>query len=122
LRVLVGCAEVLQGGVDACDFVEIDLNSPRVAMVTCDDLDQLLPSIIERVTVDLGRQKVSAHKFDLYETPLYFKSRFLPSDEELTAEQIQFEKSLSATGLFRPGAPEPSWTAVKSTLSKRQQR
>jgi len=25
LRVLVGCAEVLQGGVDACDFVDIDL-------------------------------------------------------------------------------------------------
>jgi DNA phosphorothioation-associated putative methyltransferase len=44
LRVLVGCAEVLQGGVEACDFVDIDLEAPRIMMVTCDDIDQYLRS------------------------------------------------------------------------------
>jgi hypothetical protein len=55
LRVMVGCAEVLQGGVDAGDFVDIDLEAPRVTMITCDDVEQPIPFIVERVTVDLGR-------------------------------------------------------------------
>ena len=48
LRVMVGCAEVLQGGVDASDFVDIDLESPRVTMVVCDDIEQPVPFIVER--------------------------------------------------------------------------
>jgi DNA phosphorothioation-associated putative methyltransferase len=64
LRVLVGCAEVLQGGVDACDFVEIDLETPRIVMITCDDGDQRIPFVVERTTVDLARLRVSTNKFE----------------------------------------------------------
>jgi DNA phosphorothioation-associated putative methyltransferase len=119
IRVLVGCAEVLQGGVDACDFVDIDLTSPRIAMVTCDDLDHFVPSIVERVTVDLARQKVSANKFEINETPLYFKSRYMSRDEEVSAAQTQFEQALAATGLFIAGHTDPPWYKVKSALSAR---
>jgi hypothetical protein len=59
LRVMVGCAEVLQGGVEAADFVDIDLEAPRVTMVVCDDIDQPVPFIMQRIRVDLGRLKVS---------------------------------------------------------------
>jgi DNA phosphorothioation-associated putative methyltransferase len=117
LRVLVGCAEVLQGGVDASDFVDIDLNTARISMVTCDDLEQLVPSIIERVTVDLARQRVSANKFGPNEMPLYFKSKYMPPDEEMSAAQIQFEESLMGTGLFRAGQPDPPWHKVQLALS-----
>lgn len=119
IRVLVGCAEVLQGGVDACDFVDVDLNGARIAMLTCDDLEIFVPSIVERVTVDLARQKVSANKFEPYEAPLYFKSRYLPPDEQTSADQAEFEESLTRTGLFRSDHGDPPWSKVKAALNKR---
>jgi DNA phosphorothioation-associated putative methyltransferase len=116
LRVLVGCAEVLQGGVEACDFVDIDIEAPRVAMVTCDDIESLVPFVVESVTVDLARQKVFAHKHDPYAAPVYFKSRFLPPDDEVRGRQIAGEQILVSTGLFEPGGPEPSWQSIERAL------
>jgi DNA phosphorothioation-associated putative methyltransferase len=116
LRVMVGCAEVLQGGVDAGDFVDIDLEAPRVTMITCDDVEQPIPFIVERVTVDLGRLRVSADRRAPQSTPIYFKSRFLPADDEMRAEQKEIEAALLATGLFRAGEREPPWAKVQPAL------
>jgi hypothetical protein len=113
---MVGCAEVLQGGVDAADFVDIDLESPRVTMVTCDDVEQLIPFIIERVSVDLGRLKVSVDRREHRSTPLYFKSKFLPAGDELLEGQAEVEAALSATGLFNPGSAEPAWDKLAPAL------
>lgn len=118
LRILVGCAEVLQGGVEACDFVDINLEAPRILMITCDDVDQDIPFMTERLTVDLGRLKVSAAKFDPQTMPIYFKSRFLPVDDPSRPHQLEFEQALMATGLFKPGTPEPSWEQTASMLKK----
>jgi DNA phosphorothioation-associated putative methyltransferase len=122
LRVMVGCAEVLQGGVDAADFVDIDLESARVTMVICDDVEQPIPFIVERVIVDLGRLKVSVDRRERGSTPLYFKSRFLPEGDKLLDGQAEVEAALSATGLFEPGLAEPGWDklapALKEMLSR----
>jgi DNA phosphorothioation-associated putative methyltransferase len=118
LRVLVGCAEVLQGGVDACDFVDVDIEAPRISMVICDDIEQMIPFVIESVTVDLARLKVSANKFEAYTVPLYFKSRFLSPDDDLYDGQVEHEKALKGTGLFQPGTPEPAWIKVRSALDR----
>jgi hypothetical protein len=115
--VLVGCAEVLQGGVDACDFVDVDLEKPRIAMLMCDDIDQPIPFVIERVSVDLARLKVSANKFEPYKAPVYFKSRFLSPDDNPSIAQQEIEAALAATGLFMSGTPEPAWDAVKAALN-----
>jgi DNA phosphorothioation-associated putative methyltransferase len=116
LRVLVGCAEVLQGGVAGCDLVDIDLESPRVAMLTCDDLEKLIPFITERVKVDLGRLKVFADRREPETTPVYFKSHFLPRDQPVPERQIEFETALATTGLFKGDAPEPRWADVYAAL------
>jgi DNA phosphorothioation-associated putative methyltransferase len=116
LRVMVGCAEMLQGGVEAAHFVDIDLEAPRVTMVTCDDVEQPLPFIVERVRVDLAKLKVSADRREPQSTPFYFKSRFLPRDEELLEGQAEFEAALQATGLFEPGQPDPPWHLVRPAL------
>jgi DNA phosphorothioation-associated putative methyltransferase len=116
LRVLVGCAEVLQGGVAGCDLVDIDLESPRVAMLTCDDLEKPIPFITERVKVDLGRLKVFADRLEPETTPVYFKSRFLPRDQPVPEQQIEFETALATTGLFKGDAPEPRWADVYAAL------
>jgi DNA phosphorothioation-associated putative methyltransferase len=116
LRVMVGCAEVLQGGVEAADFVDIDLEAPRVTMVVCDDIEQPVPFIMETARVDLGRLKVSADRREPQSTPIYFKSRYLPADDEKRREQEEFEISLLATGMFKEGQPEPPWDKVQPAL------
>jgi DNA phosphorothioation-associated putative methyltransferase len=114
LRVMVGCAEVLQGGVEAADFVDIDLQSSRVTMVTCDNVERPIPFIIERVTVDLGRLKVSVDRPE--PIPLYFKSKFLPEGDKLLEGQAEVEAALSATGLFEAGLAEPRWDKLAPVL------
>jgi hypothetical protein len=116
LRVMVGCAEVLQGGVEAADFVDIDLEAPRVTMITCDDVEQPIPFIVERVTVDLGRLRVSADRREPQSTPIYFKSRFLPANDEMRTAQEQIEGALLATGLFKAGEREPPRAEVQVAL------
>jgi hypothetical protein len=117
LRVLVGCAEVLQGGVAGCDFVDVDLEQPRVIMITCDDCDQPVPFVIEKLRVDLGRLKVLADRREPGVSPVYFKSRFLPLDWSGREEQLRVEKALAETGLFSGGAQEPQWDEVLRSLS-----
>jgi DNA phosphorothioation-associated putative methyltransferase len=116
LRVLVGCAEVLQGGVAGCDLVDIDLEAPRVAMLNCDDMEKFVPFVVERVKVDLGRLKVFADRREPETTPVYFKSKFLPGNHVGRGRQLEFESALAATGLFERDAPEPKWSDVKAAI------
>ena len=118
LRVLVGCAEVLQGGVDACDFVDIDIEAPRITMLICDDIERPIPFIVERVTVDLARLRVSAKTFAPQVAPLSFKSRFLVPNDEVRHLQTATEEALAETGLFAPGCPDPSWEDVNTALNR----
>jgi DNA phosphorothioation-associated putative methyltransferase len=117
LRVRVGCAEFLQGGVDACDFVDVDLEAPRITMIVCDDVEKPIPFVVERVRVDLGRLKVSTDRRDPETTPVYFKSRSTPHDDPGREAQLEIEAAMAATGLFEPGAPEPKWPDVKPVLA-----
>lgn len=117
LRVRVGCAEFLQGGVDACDFVEVDLDAPRITMIVCDDVEKSIPFVVERIRVDLGRLKVSTDRREPQTTPIYFKSRYLPSDDPAREHQLAIEAELYATGLFAPGCPEPKWPEIRSVIA-----
>jgi DNA phosphorothioation-associated putative methyltransferase len=117
LRVLVGCAEVLQGGIEAYDFIEIDLEAPRVTMISCDDVERPVPFMLERVHVDLGRLKVWVDDYEPGITPIFFKSRFMAADDPARERQLPHEATLVATGLFEEGKPEPSWSQVKIALA-----
>ena len=97
LRVLVGCAGVLQGGVEAADFVDIKLDGPRLSIITCDDAAKLLPVVVERVRVNLGRLKIRSEQPD--GLMLYLKSRYLPPDDPARERQSVFDSALLATGL-----------------------
>lgn len=85
-------------------------------MVTCDDINRHIPFIIERTQVDLGRLKVSTDRREPETMPVYFKSRFMLSDDPARDRQIAFEKMMSATGLFAPNLREPEWSKVKARL------
>jgi DNA phosphorothioation-associated putative methyltransferase len=116
LRVLVGCAEVLQGGVESCDFVEIDLDTPRIVMIACDDVDRPIPFVVERTFVDLGRLKVLIDQPEPETKPVYFKSRFMPIDDPERERQIKIEAIICETGQFDSGKDEPAWSSVKQAL------
>jgi DNA phosphorothioation-associated putative methyltransferase len=116
LRILVGSAEVLQGGVESSDFVDIDLEAPRIVMVTCDDVDKPVPFVVERTFVDLGRLKVSTDRREPETTPIYFKSKYMRLDDAVRERQVAFETSLTATGLFEPDRREPGWEDVAARL------
>lgn len=120
LRVLVGCAEVLQGGAIGCDFVDVDTETSRVTMITCDNAEQPVPFVVEKLRVDLGRLKVFASRREPETSPIYFKSRFLPRDHSGLDRQIVFEKELESSGLFVEGGPEPKWIDVNAALSRRR--
>jgi hypothetical protein len=87
-------------------------------MITCDHVEQPIPFIVERVSVDLGRLRVSADRRDPQSTPVYFKSRFLSPDDELRAGQQEIEAALLSTGLFQPGLAEPAWDLVRPALNR----
>jgi hypothetical protein len=117
LRVLVGCAEVLQGGVAGCDLVEIDLEKSRVRMINCDNMDAPVPFVTERITVDLARLKVFADRPEPEAKPIYFISRYLPHDDAGLDGRKAFETALAATGLFDPGKTEPKWVEVQAAIA-----
>jgi hypothetical protein len=85
-------------------------------MVVCDDVEQPVPFVVERVRVDLGRLKVHADRREPQSTPIFFKSRFLPPDDEMRDGLAEFEAALTATGLFADGQPEPPWEKVQPAL------
>jgi DNA phosphorothioation-associated putative methyltransferase len=122
LRVLVGSAEVLQGGVESSDFVDIDLDAPRIVMIACDDIDNPVPFVVERTFVDLGRLKVSTDRREPETTPIYFKSRFMLADDPGRDRQLAFEVALAGTALFEPEKREPDWTEVKARLEATAQK
>jgi hypothetical protein len=85
-------------------------------MLTCDDMENFIPFVTERVKVDLGRLKVFADRREPEANPVYFKCKFLPRDQAGRDRQIEFEVALAATGLFEADAPEPRWSDVKAAL------
>jgi hypothetical protein len=102
--------------VESSDFVDIDLEAPRIVMITCDDIERPIPFVIERTFVDLGRLKVSTDRREPESTPIYLKSRFMPADDPARDSQSSFEAKLVATGLFIPDKREPEWAEVKKKL------
>jgi hypothetical protein len=85
-------------------------------MISCDDINKVVPFITERIKVDLARQKVFADRREAETAPIYFKSRFLPRDHAGYQRQVEFDSALSATGLFDADATEPKWAIVKAAL------
>lgn len=97
LRVLVGCAGVLQGGVEAADFVDIKLDGPRLSIITCDDAAKPLPAIMERIRVDLGRLRIRSERPE--GLMLYLKSRYLALDNPDRDQQALFDRAVLDTKL-----------------------
>ena len=59
VRIYVGCALQLFGDAGAVDLIKIHLQSGKVTFLVYDDFDGAeVPMLVERIKVDLGRQRV----------------------------------------------------------------
>jgi DNA phosphorothioation-associated putative methyltransferase len=118
LRVLVGCAAILRGGVEGTDFVDVKLDSRRVVFLSCIDGSSRLPIVSERTRVDLGRLRAIVDKPD--GLVVYLKGRFLPGDAPGREAQMAFDKKLLLSGAVSEGGRGPSLSELQEFLRRRR--
>jgi DNA phosphorothioation-associated putative methyltransferase len=103
LRVLVGCAAQLYGEVEAADLVKIHMQSRKLSLMTYDDFDgRAVPDMIERVKIDLARQRIDFFEYgeEFDPQPLYLKSRFMAPGQDGYDEQKAFDDAVEALAIF----------------------
>jgi len=99
LRVYIGCASKLYGDVSSADLLKVHTRSGKLTLMSFDDFDSVpLPRMVQRVKVDLRKQRVDLFEYGaIYEKPhLYWKSRFIADDHDRYDEQRQFDRTLAA--------------------------
>ena len=119
LRVLVGCAGVLRGGIEGADFIDIKTDGRRVNFIACRDASARLPLYSELIRVDLGR--LSVRTLQQNGKVIYLKSRFLPPDFPDLAAQAAFDAKVLAMGIIGPNGNGPLYQELKALLSRQQQ-
>lgn len=118
LRVLVGCAGVLRGGVEGADFVDIKLEGPRVVFMACKDAAARLPIVVERTRVDLGKLRATVDKPE--GLALYLKGRYLPIDAADREDQMAFDNKLLLSGAVSEDGRGPPLLELREILRLRR--
>lgn len=114
LRVLVGCAGVLRGGIEGADFIDIKPEGPRVVFLSCLDADVRLPVVYERTRVDLGRLRSTVEKPS--GVVIYLKGKFLPADQPGREQQVQFDEKLLRSGTISSDGSGPRYDELLEML------
>jgi DNA phosphorothioation-associated putative methyltransferase len=118
LRLRVRCGGLLRGGVEAVDFVDVKLDSPRLTFIACVDASARLPVVSERTRVDLGRARITV---DYPEgIVLYLKGRFLPADAPEREGQLEFDRRLLSSGIVSPDGKGPRLTELQELMRNRR--
>ena len=118
LRVLVGCAGVLRGGIEGADFIDIKMDGRRVAFIACTDASARLPVYTERTRVDLGRLRVTVDQPE--GMILYLKGRFLPADELGVTEQLMFDQKLITARIVDEEGKGPRYAELQRIMRRRK--
>ncbi len=78
LRVLLGCAEILEGDLSQADIIKIHKQSSKVTLLMYQDFDRRsFPQLIERIKINLADQSVQ-----------YFRSFWRMIDRRCSATNI----------------------------------
>lgn len=118
LRVLVGCAGVLRGGVEGADFIDIKVEGPLVSFIACADAAARLPVVSERTRVDLGRLRATV---DMPEGMIvYLKGRFLPYDFPGRSAQVEFDDKLLLSGAVSERGRGPRLSELREFFRRRR--
>lgn len=122
LQVFEGSAERLLGGRGQADLVKLHVTSGKVSYLGYDDFAGLaIPSLVERIKVDLPRRKVDYFDYigPFAPKPLLMKSLFMDESVPRYSEQAAFDRELLRNKIFDPALPHPSWDEVNQILAVR---
>lgn len=119
LRVYIGCAERLIGGIGRASLVKIHVYSGKASFMAYDDFErQAIPYLVERIKVNLWHRKIDYFDYiaGYAPPPLLMKSLYLPEDHEHFDEQSIFDGRLMKSGLFDISNPHPARSEFESAL------
>mgnify|MGYP002346677328 CR=1 FL=1 len=121
LRLFVGCAVRLSGGLETADLIKLHMQSSKVTLLRYDDFaGQAIPLLVERIKVDLRRQSLDFFAYDSEERPpqpLYLRGRYLPEGFPDAAEQRAFDTCLEKLGLFDLSGFGPDLATFETVLA-----
>jgi DNA phosphorothioation-associated putative methyltransferase len=118
IRLRVLCGALLRGGVEGADFVDMNVNAPRMTFIQCLDASSRLPIVVEKTRVDLGRARVTVDRPE--GIVLYLKGRFLPASTPEREEQLEFDRKLLSAGIVAPDGKGPRMADLLKLMRRRR--
>lgn len=114
LRILLGCAELVEAGFSQVDAVEIDSEPGLLRGYVVNDMSSALPSLSEVVNVDLKKARSSRTTVD--DALLYLKSTFMTNDNPGLQKQAGIDRKLIESGIVRSDGRGPRRSALRTML------
>jgi DNA phosphorothioation-associated putative methyltransferase len=116
IRIVVGCAEVIEPDLSSYDFIEVEPEAGKVRALRCEDASKSVPALSETVTVDLRALKRKRSKPK--DVMLYLKGRYLASDDPSRSAQQKIDDKLLKFGLVSEKGDGPSGKEFARILRK----
>lgn len=123
LRVYVGCAERMLGGLGRADLVKLHLASGKISFMAYDDFHgQSVPFMVERIKVNLWRRRTDFYDYigEYAPPPLLMKSLFMSEDLENFALQAEFDREALRCGLYDPSNRHPSREEFLAIMKRKE--
>lgn len=123
LRVYLGCAGKLLGEARDADVVKVHESSGKASLFRYDDYEgAAIPHLIERVKVDLRRQRVDDFQYgdEHPPQPLYGKSRYMHPSLEGYEAQRQFDEAVRGLAGWTEEGYGPALEALGDALEALQ--
>jgi len=104
LRIYIGCAAQLYGDLANTHLIKVHVDSSKVTFLHYDRFDGYLPTLKERVKVNLRNQTVNFFTYTNpnRRQPLLYKGDYLPPDSASVPLQSRFDDVIRSMGIEKP--------------------
>jgi DNA phosphorothioation-associated putative methyltransferase len=114
IRLVFGCAEVIESDIGSCDFLELRPSEGLVVGIKCDDATRALPVITKVFEVDL--KALRRRRIQPRGRVLYLKTTYLPSDDPTREAQQKVDSKLLRAGIISSDGRGPDTAALARIL------
>ena len=123
LRVYAGAATATYGDLASTDLVKLHVATGKVTLMAFDDfVEAPMPSMCERVKIDLRKQDMHVYQYgEQFAKPyLYWKSRLINEEFLNYAEQQAFDEQLDALSVLGDAVYGPSRAELARALEAKR--
>lgn len=114
LRILLGCAELVEAGFSQVDAVEIDSSPGFLRGYVVNDMASALPTLSQVVNVDLKNARSWRTTVD--DGVLYLKSTFMADTDPGLQKQARIDKKLTESGIVSSDGRGPKRSVLRGML------